>query len=50
MESVLPGLSIQISKTSDGSNDYVKITSPDQVSINIVLIAGKIEIEDRREE
>jgi len=50
MESILPGLTIQVSKTSDGANDYVQITSLDQVSVNLVLIAGEIKIEDRREE
>lgn len=43
-------LTIQISKTSDGRRDYMQITSPDQMSLNIVLIADRLILEDRREE
>lgn len=50
MESILPEVTIQVSKTSDGARDYMQITTPDQVSVNIVLVAGQINIEDRREE
>jgi len=42
-------LKIQISKTSRGDQDYVQITSDDLMSVNIVLIADHIEVDDRRE-
>ena len=41
-------LTIQISKTSDGQHDYLQITSSDQVTLNIVLIADTIHVQDRR--
>jgi hypothetical protein len=41
-------LKITISKTSLGNMDYMQIMSEDMVSINIVLIAEKIEIHDAR--
>lgn len=43
-------LTIQISKTSDGQRHYMQITSPDQMSLNIVLIADRLILEDHREE
>jgi len=42
-------LTIQISKTANGLQDYVQITMPDQVSLNIVLIADTIKVQDQRE-
>ena len=42
-------LRIQVSKTSQGTQDYVQIMSDDMTSVNIVLIADRIEIEDARE-
>lgn len=45
----MESITIQISKTSDGLRDYMQITSPDQTSINIVLVVGKIVVDDRRE-
>lgn len=44
----LPNLKVTISKTADGSNDYMQIVSDDQFAMNIVLIAGKIEVADSR--
>jgi hypothetical protein len=44
----LPNLKVTISKTADGSNDYMQIVSDDQFALNIVLIAGKIEVADSR--
>ena len=41
-------LTIQISKTADRKDDYVQIMSGDMVTVNIVLIATKIEIKDDR--
>jgi len=43
-------ITIQVSKTANGLQDYVQITTPDQVSLNIVLIADKIDIQDQRDE
>lgn len=44
----MEGLTVQVTKTRDGLRDYVQITSPDQLSINIVLIADEIVLEDHR--
>lgn len=45
-----PKYSVVISKTADGSADYMQILSLDQFSVNVVLIADQIELEDKREE
>lgn len=44
----LPVLTITVTKTANGQQDYVQIMSGDQFSLNIVLIANKITVEDRR--
>ncbi len=41
-------LTIQISKTADGQQNYMQILSGDQFSLNIVLIADEIVVDDRR--
>jgi hypothetical protein len=41
-------LYVTVSKTSKGDQDYMQIMSSDMTSINIVLIAGRIEIKDAR--
>lgn len=41
-------LHITISKTRQGNQDYLQIMSDDLVSVNIVLIANKIEVQDAR--
>ena len=41
-------LRIQVTKTSDGSRDYVQIISADQLTINLVLLADKIVVSDLR--
>ena len=41
-------LQILVSKTANGKADYLQILSEDQFSINIVLVAEKIIIEDKR--
>lgn len=41
-------LTIQVTKTRDGKQEYVQIMSADQFSINVVLIADEIEITDNR--
>jgi len=45
----IPKLRIQVTKTADGKFDYVQILSGDQFSVNIVLIANYIVVDDRRE-
>jgi len=42
-------LSVQISKTSRGDQDYMQIMSDDLMSVNIVLIADRIEVNDTRD-
>ena len=42
-------LNITLSKTSRGDQDYLQITSEDQVTINIVLLSEKITVNDVRE-
>jgi len=49
MHGILPPLRIQVTKTADGKLDYLQITSSDQFSVNIVLIAEEITVEDCRE-
>ena len=41
-------LNVTITKTSTGMADYIQIMSDDQISVNIVLIAEKIEVADHR--
>jgi hypothetical protein len=41
-------LTVRITKTSDGQRDYVQIMSADMVTVNVVLIAEKIEVLDGR--
>lgn len=41
-------LSIQLTKTADSQHEYLQILSADQFSLNIVLIADKIEVQDKR--
>ena len=45
---VIPELCIQITKTSDGNHDYVQVMSADQLAINLVLLADRIIVSDRR--
>ena len=41
-------LTITVTRTADGSAQYVQIASPAAMPVNIVLIADEIEIKDRR--
>lgn len=41
-------LTIQVTKTANGQQEYMQIMSDDMFSINVVLIADKIEIRDDR--
>jgi len=43
-------INVNISKTSNGTADYLQIMSDDMITINIVLIAEKITVIDRRPE
>ena len=43
-------LNVTITKTSTGEYDYIQIMSDDMTAINIVLIAGKIDVKDHRPE
>lgn len=45
----LPSIGIEVSKTSDGSADYVQIRSPGAIPVNIVLVANEITIDDLRD-
>ena len=46
---ILPKLTVQVTKTADGLNEYIQIMSSDMYTVNIVLIANTIEIKDDRE-
>ena len=41
-------LNVTITKTSTGKHDYIQIMSDDMTAINIVLIAGEIDVKDHR--
>lgn len=43
-----PSLTVTISKTADGSEDYMQIISADQFTLNIVLLSPSIEVNDSR--
>jgi hypothetical protein len=44
----IEALTVQVTKTADGEHEYLQILSADQFSINIVLIADRIEVRDGR--
>jgi len=41
-------LNIQITKTSDGKQEYIQIMSADMVTVNVVLVADRIVMQDMR--
>ena len=41
-------IEIEITKTANGGAEYVQIRSPAAMPVNIVLIASKITVNDRR--
>jgi len=41
-------LNVTITKTADGKQDYIQIMSDDVISVNVVLVAHKINVEDHR--
>jgi len=44
----LSPIKITVTKTADGSADYVQIMSDDQFAVNIVMISSKITVLDTR--
>lgn len=46
----IPELIITITKTANGKWDYVQIMSGDNFTVNVVLIANKIIVDDHRPE
>lgn len=44
----IPKLTVTINPTADGTGAYMQIMSGDMFTVNIVLIAGEIEIKDTR--
>lgn len=40
---------VTITKTSDRLGEYIQVMSHDQTSVNVVIVAKKIEIQDMRE-
>ena len=44
----MTNLNLLISKTSKGNQDYLQIMSDDYTSVNIVLVADKITVDDKR--
>lgn len=45
---VIPKLTVTITKTATGQHDYVQIMSGDNFTVNVVLIAGEIVVQDHR--
>lgn len=43
-------LTITVTKTADGVRDYLQIMSADMLSLNVVLVADQIVVEDHRKE
>jgi len=41
-------LNVTITKTSDGGADYIQIMSDDYVTLNVVLVAEEIKVDDKR--
>lgn len=41
-------LKVTVTKTADGLKDYVQIMSDDYTSVNVVMIADEIIVEDAR--
>lgn len=41
-------LQVTVTKTSRGDQDYIQVMSDDQISVNVVLVADRIEIQDHR--
>lgn len=45
---MIPLLNVTITKTRDGHNEYIQIISADQITVNVVVVAGRIVVQDMR--
>jgi len=41
-------VTVTISKTANGLNDYIQVISEDQFSVNFTAVATKIVLDDKR--
>ena len=41
-------LNVTVTKTADGLQDYIQIMSDDVITVNVVLVADTIKVEDHR--
>lgn len=48
MPSIVLKFNVTITKTSDGTQEYIQIMSDDLTTVNVVLIADEIEVQDAR--
>lgn len=42
-------LRVTVTKTATGIGEYIQIMSDDMLTVNVVLVAEKVEIQDLRE-
>ena len=42
-------LHVTISKTRDGEHDYIQIISDDALTVNVVLVADEVKVQDARD-
>jgi hypothetical protein len=42
-------LTVTVSKTRNGKQDYLQVMSDDAVSVNVVLVADEVKVNDVRE-
>ena len=45
---MIPEVRVTITKTATGEGEYIQIISDDQFSVNVVLVAGRIVVQDHR--
>lgn len=41
-------LNVTVTKTSRGDQDYIQVMSDDMTTVNVVLVADSIEVQDHR--
>ena len=41
-------LNVTVTKTANGLQDYIQIMSDDMITVNVVLVADAIKVEDHR--
>ena len=46
---VIKKLTVTVTKTADGKQDYVQIMSDDMVAVNVVFVVEEIEVKDHRD-